>query len=792
MLPIGICLLIFTGCGQRTDLKSVPERGFYSGRAAQKWEEYLVTGNGTMGAMLAGSPYKEAVVFNHSLLFLPIHTPIKPVSQGAQLAEIRQMMLDGKYGEASRFVVDLANSEGFSVKHASDPFIPAFQLNLVSDSSVVKEYARTVDFSSGEIEVKWQDNNGQFYRKTFISRTDNVVVIKLSSYNGSPVNTRLSLDQILDYDSVRLKKFRLNENCGIVKVENKTFESGLTFRAWYEKTYDNAFNGHSSFKGYEGVIKVMLTQGDMKVEADQLIINGAKEVLLFGRVEPSKDMNQSQISDILSQLNRIKPDYEALLARHRAVHNDLFSRVSLDLGASAADRKKSSEELLQAGGNHPALIEKLFDAARYNILCATGINPPNLQGIWGATMTPSWSGDFTTNGNLPVATSHYLQANTPELMLPLFNKLESFMSDFKINAQELYNCRGIHIPSHICLNGLEFQFDATWPMTFWTAGAAWYSLYYYDYYLYTLDKKFLKERALPFMEQSALFYEDFLTEGPDGKYIFNPSYSPENKPLNGKYQACINATMDVMAANGLFRVLIETSRILGVNQDNIPKWEAMQKKLPDYQLNDDGEIREWMWKDLQDNHKHRHASHLFGLYDLHDPLIMNNTAIRDGCKQAINKRLEIRRQDNGGIMAFGMHQLAFSAAALGESNLTYEMLTWIGNSYWNNNLVTTHDPKKIFNLDTSGGYPSLVMKMLVYSEPGLVSLLHSTPKEWVKGEVKGIALRGGIVMKDLKWDDTTTQATFVSQIDQTIKIKLRGSLMGEVKLKAGIPEKISY
>ena len=69
---------------------------------------------------------------------------------------------------------------------------------------------------------------------------------------------------------------------------------------------------------------------------------------------------------------------------------------------------------------------------------------------------------------------------------------------------------------------------------FLTVGAAWYSLFYYDYYLYTQDKDFLQNRALPFMEQSALFYEDFLIEGEDGKYVFNPSYSPENHPVNSK------------------------------------------------------------------------------------------------------------------------------------------------------------------------------------------------------------------------------------------------------------------
>ena len=42
---------------------------------------------------------------------------------------------------------------------------------------------------------------------------------------------------------------------------------------------------------------------------------------------------------------------------------------------------KSSEELLKLGGQL-ALVEN-FLMARYNVISATGINLPNLQGIWG-------------------------------------------------------------------------------------------------------------------------------------------------------------------------------------------------------------------------------------------------------------------------------------------------------------------------------------------------------------------------------------------------------------------------
>lgn len=146
---------------------------------------------------------------------------------------------------------------------------------------------------------------------------------------------------------------------------------------------------------------------------------------------------------------------------------------------------------------------------------------------------------------------------------------------------------------------------------------------------------FLRKRALPFMEQSALFYEDFLIEGNNGKLVFCPSYSPENNPLNSPSQACINATMEIMGVNALLRAIIDASKILNVNQNKITKWESMLTMMPEYELNENGEIREWLWKDLKDNHEHRHASQLFGLYDLHDPVIMNSEELKNGCKRQL-------------------------------------------------------------------------------------------------------------------------------------------------------------
>lgn len=261
-----------------------------------------------------GDPYRESIVLNHALLYLPIHSPRKPVSQGKNLEKIQQMMLDGKYTEASKFIVDLANSEGYQGKHATDLFVPAFQFNISSDTSSVKEYNRTVDFTTGEVEVKWEDNNGIYSRKLFISRADNVVALRLSSKEGS-IHTTLNLSQIMRHDAGRKKKFTLSEKNCIDKVESGVMENGLYFKAWYERPWE--FESRKSFKGYEGVVKVVNMDGDIEMNSDQIVINGATDVLILARVEPSDNMEISKVPDMMKDLSLYPTNYAELLDAHK-------------------------------------------------------------------------------------------------------------------------------------------------------------------------------------------------------------------------------------------------------------------------------------------------------------------------------------------------------------------------------------------------------------------------------------------------------------------------------------------
>ena len=61
------------------------------------------------------------------------------------------------------------------------------------------------------------------------------------------------------------------------------------------------------------------------------------------------------------------------------------------------------------------------------------------------------------NGGLSSARNAGLDVCTSggELMLPLFDRLEAYMEDFKVNARELFNCQGIHVPSRFSSHGRE-------------------------------------------------------------------------------------------------------------------------------------------------------------------------------------------------------------------------------------------------------------------------------------------------------------------------------------------------
>jgi len=785
---------------------TVPARGFVSTSRARSWEEAIVSGNGVMGALVMGQPHDETVILSHARLYLPLHQPLPPVKTALHLKKIRAMLAQGDYQGAAELVVELTQREGWGGKRWTDPFVPACDIRVtMPPRNGVRNYKRSVDFETGVARVQWTDPRGTFIRRVFVSRPDNVVVLSLAGAGTERIDCEVQLAthpaKGKDYWQAE-RQFK--EGVTTTTQEGFCHEATKPRRrtrlgaceecreyadcsAWLVHRMEFAHRWKGSLQGCENTARVVVRGGTAVARTGRIVVRGAVEVLVLARIEPSWDIQKSAVSALKRSLAALPADFDRLLVRHAAVHGAIFSRMRLDLGGGA-DHKRTTEQLFKrsrVGRLSPALLEKEFDAARYNILSATGEMPPNLQGIWTGTWGPAWSGDFTMNGNVQSAIAAILPGNMPELMDAYFRYVESQRPDYRVNARRLYGCRGLFLPSRASSHGLQNHFCATWPMTFWTTGAAWASFFFYDYYLHSGNREFLRKRALPFMKESAVFFEDFLVPGPDGRYVVSPSYSPENNPANSTSQACINATMDIALIKELLRNLIAACETLKTEATGVKRWKALLAKMPEYLVNKDGAVREWTTPLLDDNYAHRHCSHLYPLYSMMPPEMAGRPELQRAFHGAADKRMAVRRREKGGVMAFGLVQLGLAYATLCDGEAAGEVVDWLANNFWRPSMVSTHDPQSIFNLDLSGGLPAIVIKMLVDSKPGAVHLLPAVPKAWKSGTIEGALLRGQVVLERLRWGNGSAEATLKSAIAQTVQVRAGQGKAMAMTLEAG-------
>lgn len=756
---------------------TVPDRGFISSEPGKTWEQGLLSGNGTIGASVLGEPLEEIVIFSHKRMFAPERAPLLPPATATRLFEIRGLIDKGLYAQAARLSVDMVDQKGFLYP---DPLMPAFDLRIkMSADGPVADYMRSTNFQTGETIVHWSDNRGAFERRLFVSRADGIAVMRISGPGAGRLKCRLELMPREPNNS----RFKADVNA----VETSADATTLTYRNGFVKAYPG------SVQGLEGVARVIVKNGFATPQGSALAITDADEVLVLLDIAMMDEVKETRIEATKGVLAKLVPDYAGLLARHEKIHGTLFGRMRLDLGGGG-DHALTSEKLLgKTTDAEPsrALIEKAFDAGRYNIISSVSDLPPTLQGVWAGTYDPPWASDFTHNGNVPSAIASLLMGNTPELMLAYTSYMEFLVPYLEVNAKLTFGARGIVLPSRSTTNGYNNAFSASFPGQFWVAGAAWAAHFFYDYWLYTGDRVFLAKHALPFMEKAALFFEDYLYEGPDGKYVFSPTQSPENAPSNTKNQMTFNATMDVAAAKELLIHTIAASRELKVNAAKIPLWEKMLAKMPPYLINEDGAVKEWLTPKLTDNYNHRHSSQLYALYDGMPEEIARDPKLQAAFRRVIELKLDrhwTNWEKQSGFMSFGLVQLGQAAASLGEAELAYRALVPLVNRYWLHNFASMHNAKKLFNTDISGGMPAVLIKMLADSDPGVVRLFPARPAAWPKGMIEGILCRGQIEIKRLAWDGKGIEATILSGKAQDIRLLVPAEIAAAAvtKGRAGI------
>ncbi len=468
----------------------------------------------------------------------------------------------------------------------------------------------------------------------------------------------------------------------------------------------------------------------------------------------------------------------------------------------------------------PELASLYFQFGRYLLISTSreGTLPPNLQGIWNSDLDPEWGSKYTININLEMNYWPSLVTNLADLTSPLYDLMEDMRIKGSDVARTMYNCSGAVAHHNTdCWADCAPQ-DNYFSSTYWPSGLGWLSTTIMEHYLFTGNATFLKERY-DILQDALQFYLDFVTEGPNGWRLTNPSISPENVYYlpNSTIQEAI--TMGPTIDNSIIWELVggalEATEVLGTQNTTFSnEIKMLREKLPPIQISYFGGVQEWIYDYKEQDPGHRHFSPVFGLYP-GTQITSSNATVFDAAKKTL-----IRRLTNGGGSTGWSRAWAISLSA--RSFLSYEvqanLVYLLTHLTYGTSLLDTGPPAP-FQIDGNFGGTAGIAEALLQSQElvqecnattaskgsqltpthwgygsgekiTLLRLLPALPYEWAKnggGSVGGLRARGGFEV-DMSWDEggDLTTANITSLLGNSVWVTVGSEPIGQDAAKTNV------
>lgn len=440
-------------------------------------------------------------------------------------------------------------------------------------------------------------------------------------------------------------------------------------------------------------------------------------------------------------------------------------------------------------------VENLFYAEMYKL--GSSMRPDgyavSLCGLWmqEASMPYCW-GDYHLDLNLQQAYWPIYNANRLELGFSLYDHFKRIMPAFENMCRDFYGIDGLWCPCSIGFDGqfinADHRSDPGWtPLACTPSMLPWLTHNFWLHYRYSMDKDFLRDYALPFLEGVWKVYDHVLEEGADGRLHLPICHSPE-------YGECTpdvwqkDSSFDRAAIEFVCESLIEAEDALGINNYR-NRAVNMLAKLYDYPGKNTFDVA----RGLTYSESHRHPAHLacihpFGVYTVDDSA---------KAREKINRSLrEIIRKGQGMWVGHSFSQMTLIYARTLHGNAAWRMVQEYFTLLGANSFTHSVDMRKfgatslqgagVTAVDSGFGMAAGILEMLLQSWGGIIRVFPATPDFWADASFDRLLAEGNVEVSAAKEDGAVRWVELKSKIGG--KIYIRNPFEGSAIIDGGTIE----